>query len=103
MSRLNGVLTALADKTTLTTEFINLSGSAIPSKDASNYTANVQRTGYTPIAIVAISKTGGGSGYIVPTAWYISEGTASVTLYNMHTSQLTPTVNVRVLYQKNPS
>ena len=71
---------------------------------ASSYataTVDVSKSGYTPLGILQINKSGSASGYCVPSDWSISGNTASVFLRNTSTSAATVTVSLTILYRKD--
>lgn len=82
---------------------IKTSSSSV-SVAASGYataTVDVSKSGYTPLGILQIDKTGSASGYCVPSNWSISGNTASVFLRNTSTSAATVTVSLTILYRKD--
>ena len=82
---------------------IKTTSSAV-SVAASSYataTVDVSKSGYTPLGILQINKTGSASGYCVPSNWSISGNTASVFLRNTSTSAATVTVSLTILYRKD--
>ena len=82
---------------------IKTTSSAV-SVAASSYataTVDVSKSGYTPLGILQIDKTGSASGYCVPSNWSISGNTASVFLRNTSTSAATVTVSLTILYRKD--
>ena len=62
-------------------------------------TGSVARTGYTPLGIVGVQKSGSGNGQASVTAFLISGTTATVSLYNNATASRTVGVTVYVLYK----
>lgn len=64
-------------------------------------TGDVSKTGYTPICIVAISKSGSGSGQAALSGYYISGTTANVSYVNVSTAARTVGTTVTVLYMKS--
>lgn len=82
---------------------IKTTSSAV-SVAASSYataTVDVSKSGYTPLGILQIDKTGSASGYCVPSNWSISGNTASVFLRNTSTSAATVTLSLTILYRKD--
>lgn len=70
---------------------------------ASSFTTSVAKTGYTPIGIIDIQKSGASSGYICTTAFRVdANSNAYVQLYNPKTAEIAnTTVTITVLYRKS--
>lgn len=64
-------------------------------------TGDASRSGYTPMAIVGILKSGAGSGQVCFTAFYMNGSTAKVDLYNNATASRTVSGQASVLYKKS--
>ena len=62
-------------------------------------TGSVARSGYTPLGIIGVQKSGSGNGQASVTAFMISGTTATVSLYNHATASRTVGVTVYVLYK----
>ena len=74
----------------MTTKAYSSTLASIASKGSQTLTFSTSISGYKPIGIIAISKTGAGSGYIFPAAQWAepSNNQCKVTLYNAHTAAL---------------
>lgn len=76
--------------------------SSIAAEGSQSVNINVARTGYTPIGIVGITKSGAGSGYVDIAAFSLSGTTATVQCHNANNgARSTIGVVVTVLYVAN--
>lgn len=82
-------------------ENVEVASGTIAAGDAENLSVDVTKTGYTPIGIVGVHKTGQSYGYVSISRFYASTTTAYVSIYNNYSSARTYTVSVDVLYQKD--
>ena len=63
----------------------------------------VEKSGWTPLGIVQLAKSGGSSGYCVPTSWYLDgNNNMCIVVYNVSNSfSATVSCSIKVLYVKN--
>ena len=75
---------------------------SIAAEQSQAVSINVARSGYTPIGIVGITKSGGGSGYVDIAAYSLSGNTATVQCHNANSGARSNIgVTVTVLYVAN--
>ena len=68
----------------------------------SSYTLDVNKSGYTPLGIVGIAPSGGGSGSARVAQWEIqSDNYIHFFVWNMSNSSVSWTIWFKVLYAKN--
>ena len=87
--------------TIIETDIKTSSAVSVAASSYATATVDVSKSGYTPLGILQIDKTGTASGYCVPSNWSISSNTASVFLRNTSTSAATVTVSLTILYRKD--
>ena len=76
-------------------------GLTISANNAQNAIASVAKSGYKPLAITAISKTGAGSGLLAIGSFYIAgDDNVSIQFYNPSTTSRTIGVIAEILYQR---
>lgn len=92
--------TAIATKSNvLSTATYSGSIASIAAEQSQAVSINVARSGYTPIGIVGITKSGGGSGYVDIAAYSLSGTTATVQCHNANSGARSNIgVTVTVLY-----
>jgi len=61
-------------------------------------TVSVAKTGYTPIGVIGTWSTGTGSSFAMPYRSYLDGTNYTYGVRNLGTSQITPTLNFRILY-----
>jgi hypothetical protein len=72
----------------------------VGANSAPNAVANVSKSGYKPVALVGISKGGGGSGLIAIGGYYFSaDENLYIQLYNPSATARTISVTADILYQ----
>lgn len=76
------------------------SGTAnIPASSQEDFTISISKTGYTPVGIMSISKSGGNSGNAVVGGFRFDSSNAVISMRNISTSALSSiTISVKVLY-----
>lgn len=73
---------------------------SVEANSAPDATANVSKSGYKPVALVGISKGGGGSGLIAIGGYYFStDDNLYIQLYNPSTTARVISVTADILYQ----
>lgn len=113
-TRLTSLSSLVADNTTavanlssgksnlLSTATYSGSIASIAAEQSQSVSINVARSGYTPIGIVGITKSGGGSGYVDIAAYSLSGNTATVQCHNANSGARSNIgVTVTVLYVAN--
>lgn len=104
VSTLSGNVSALDTKVSNLLSTATASGSvaSIAAEGSQTASINIARSGYTPLGIVGITKSGAGSGYVDIAAYSISGNTASIQLHNANNgARSTIGVVVTVLYVAN--
>lgn len=76
------------------------SATSVAANGYASATVDCSKSGYTPIGVVGIHKTGSASGYSVPSNYYFNGNTLTVELRNTSSSAATVNIQVFVLYQK---
>ena len=87
--------------TIIETDIKTSSAVSVAASSYATATVDVSKSGYTPLGVLQIDKSGASSGYCVPSNWSISGNTASVFLRNTSTSAATVTVSLTILYRKD--
>ena len=73
----------------------------ISANNAQNAIASVAKSGYKPLAISAITKTGAGSGLLAIGSFFIAnDDNVNIQFYNPSTSSRTIGVIAEILYQR---
>lgn len=78
--------------------------SSATSVAANSYTTipiDVSKSGYTPLGVLLLEKTGGSSLYCVPSSWTLSGNTLSVQIRNTAAIDASVSIGVTILYQKS--
>lgn len=71
----------------------------INAGEAAAASLNVSKSGYIPIGVVGVRRTGGGSGLLADSGFAIySDGTAQIQFYNPSTTTRTVGVTANILY-----
>lgn len=75
----------------------------INAGDVATFTIDATLAGYTPLGIIGVTKSGGGSGYITISSFYFNapDTTAKIAVYNNYSSSLTVYGIANVLYVKS--
>ena len=77
------------------------SSQSISSGTGTDYTASASKTGYIPVGIVSVRKTGASFAYTTISGFYIdSNEDIHVAIYNGSTATRTINVYALVMYQK---
>lgn len=93
-------MTSIIKSKDMVVDTITKANTTVSASGYAEVTIDATKSGYTPIGVVGINKTGGSSVYCVPSTFYIDNGTFHMYLRNTSTSSATVTVVVSVLYQK---
>ena len=84
------------------TQTIQLSSVTLTANGGTgSITGSAARSGYTALGIVAMTKSGGGSGEVSFTAFYLSGNNAVVYLYNNASAARTVSGQASILYKKS--
>lgn len=84
----------------MVTESKSLGSVEIPANGVRSVSANVEKSGYTPLGIVGVTKTGSNNGDAVVSTFNVSGTTATVSLRNQGSATRTPSVTAKILYIK---
>lgn len=79
---------------------INLSSVTIAANGSGNSTGDISQAGKQPLGILGVAKSGGGSGDVLISAYYLTGSSAVVSLRNFASASRTITCTVNVLYKK---
>lgn len=96
----NAKATAIAQEMYITETVAIGSGTITGGGGTAEVTADVSKTGYTPIGIVGIKKTGQTYATVVLSRFSLTNTTATVTMYNNNASSRTFVVEATILYRK---
>lgn len=85
------------------TEDKSSSSVSVSSQGFASLPINVSKSGYTPIGVLALVKSGGASGYCAISNFYFnaSKTTLNVDVVNTYTGTATVSVAVTILYRKS--
>lgn len=92
--------TAIGLSNLMVTEAKSLGSVEIPASGVRSVSASVAKSGYTPLGIVGITKTGSNNGDAVVSTFNVSGTTATVSLRNQGSATRTPSVTAYILYIK---
>lgn len=96
----NQIWTAWIRPNEFIVENVSIGSGTIASATAENLSVSVAKTGYTPIGIVGVKKTGQTYGAVSISRFNIDGTTAYVSIYNNYSSARTYTVSADILYQR---
>ena len=77
------------------------SSATVAAGSSANFTIDITKSGYTPLWITGISKSGGGNADCVISAYYFSGTDVIVTVRNVSTSARTISITATIAYIAN--
>ena len=92
--------TAIGLSNLMVTEAKSLGSVEMPANSVRSVSASVAKSGYTPLGIVGITKTGSNQGDAIVSTFNVSGTTATVSLRNQGSATRTPSVTAKILYIK---
>lgn len=84
----------------ITTGYFSKNNIAVGANAFVEETYNVSKSGYTPIGIITINKSGSGSGHCVISQFRISDNNAIVAIRNLNSTAATVSMSITVLYKE---
>lgn len=82
------------------TDTVTQSDISVPASSGASVTIDATKSGYTPVGILQINKSGGSSGYCVPSHWYVSGNNILMYLRNTYSNAATVNLTLTVLYKR---